>query len=245
MKLSLIIPAHNEARHIKQTTVGYLDFLRSKFLNDFEIIIVINGCTDNTLLLTQDLQQANPEIKVINDLVAAKGRAVRLGFKQAQGEWISFVDADNAISPLEWWKVFQAAVGGAELAMASRFLPSSQVFNRSWFRNIAGQIFSYSVRLIFNLPYRDTQCGAKVFNSQWLKKILPILKVDNMAFDVELLWLLARQGAKIKEVPIVWRAANFSAVANPLAFVKQSLKMLYSLLIIRLSSYSYDNQTNY
>lgn len=236
MRISLIIPAHNEAQRIIQTLTEYIFFLHQKFANDFEIIVVVNGSTDQTLKLVEDFKNHNQEITIIEDAVAAKGRAVRLGFAQAKGEWVSFVDADNAIPPGEWQKLFEALDEKSDGAIASRFLPQSNVTNRTKFRRLAGQIFSGFVRFLFSMQFYDTQCGAKIIRGAKLSKILPALKVDNMAFDVELLWRLRQTGAKIKEIPVSWRGGEAGAVARPGKFIKQTIKMLWSLFIIRLFS---------
>ncbi|MCX6784799.1 MAG: glycosyltransferase [Candidatus Komeilibacteria bacterium] len=235
MRLSLIIPAYNEEQKIIRTLTEYISFLRQQFGESFEIIVVANGCQDQTAKVVREFQLNNPEVVLIEDALPRKGRAVHLGFEQARGEWVSFVDADNAVPVAEWQKLF-LALNGAEAAIASRFLPNSTVFNRTWFRKLAGQLFSIFVRILFNLPLVDTQCGAKIIKASALTPILKDLTVTNMAFDVQLLWLLHRRGAKIREIPITWRGAANGAVASPIKFIKQTFKMVWSLLIIRLFS---------
>lgn len=236
MKISLIIPAHNEAKRITQTLTEYIIFLRQQFPSNFEIIVVVNGSTDQTAQLVNDFKINNPEVIFISDSVAAKGRAVRLGFAKACGEWVSFVDADNAIPPQEWLKLFLALGNELDGAIASRFLPESKVVNRTPFRRFAGQIFSGFVHCLFGMNFHDTQCGAKIIRGSKLAQVLPVLRIDNMAFDVELLWHLARTGAKIKEIPINWQGGEAGAVARPGKFIKQTIMMVWSLFVIRLFS---------
>ena len=93
--LSIIIPAYNEENRIKPTLQAYLDFFKDK---DIEIIVIMNGCTDNTLEVVRSLN--SPKINYINIPEAiGKGGAIIEGFKIAKGNLISYVDADNSTKP--------------------------------------------------------------------------------------------------------------------------------------------------
>ena len=93
-KLSVVIPAYNEEKRIHRTLDSYAKFF-SKKVKDFEIIVVLNNCNDNTLKIVKNFK--NKKIKYLNFKEAiGKGGAILEGFKVAKGDLIGFVDADMA-----------------------------------------------------------------------------------------------------------------------------------------------------
>ena len=231
MKFSLIIPAHNEESRIGKTLKDYLDY----FAKETEVIVVLNACQDETLAVVKEKQKKFPNIRIIDIKEAiGKGGAVRAGFRQAGGDLIGFVDADGATSPEEYNKLIQSMAAGADGAIASRYIAGAKA-KRTHLRNIIGLTFHFLQKILFWLPYRDTQCGAKVFRKELIKRILPELKVNNMVFDIEILVWLKKYGYKIKEVPTVWEEKESSALlGSPLKLFRNSLNMLITLIKLRL-----------
>ena len=88
---------------------------------------------------------------------------------------------------------------------------------------------------MFMMPFVDTQCGAKIFKKHVIKKILPSLEVNNMSFDVELLFLITKAGFKVKEIPTIWidNSDSSAALGTPLNLLKTGFNMFITLLKIR------------
>jgi hypothetical protein len=86
------------------------------------------------------------------------------------------------------------------------------------------------VRFFFRLPFKDTQCGAKVFRREVLKRVLPELNARGFAFDVNLLYLVRRDGFKIKEIGIIWEDKHGSKVK----LWKTVIEMFLGVLKLRL-----------
>lgn len=231
MKRSIIFPAYNEEKRIKQTLIDFLNY----FDREVEILVVLNGCTDNTLGVVRGVQTMYPHLKYFDfKEKILKGGAIVEGFKRARGDVIAFVDADGATSPQELDKIITAAET-SHGAIGSRWSKDSKVLNReSTMRRMGSKVFHFLVKILFQMPYHDTQCGAKVVKREPLMKIISNLKTRDMSFDVELLYLLHRQGYDLVEVPTVWVDQIGSAhLGNPLKFLKISLKMLWSVIWLR------------
>ena len=173
-----------------------------------------------------------------------KGKAVHEGFRYAlnkvsgfkfqDSSLIGFVDADEATSPEEY-KRLAGLIGDADGVIGSRFLKGAKVYGRSFLRNIVGYKFHLIVKILFNLPYKDTQCGVKIFKADALKKILPELKVSNMAFDVEMLAIALKYKLKIKEIPTIWNGQPESgALGSPISFIKNGWKMFWTLVELKM-----------
>ena len=203
--LSIIIPARDAAREIAKTLEDYIAYFSEVYGQDFEIIVVPNDCSDNTVTIIEGYCNDYPFVRSqVYEGSIGKGGAVIEGFKRAQGEILSFVDADGATGPAELYKLVQA-LGGHQAVIGSRWMPGSRVLVKQGLaRRIASRGFNHLVRWLFGLPFRDTQCGAKVFTKKALDEVLGELETAKFAFDVELLYKLQKRGYSIIEVPIVW-----------------------------------------
>lgn len=211
MKISIIIPAYNEEERISKTLHTYHQFfnaLKSTQISDFELVVVLNGCIDNTLDVVKKIQNQLNNIHVINNAQPGKGLAIKVGFEDAltrSNDWIGFVDADMATSPEEFYKLILNS-DGYDGVIASRYMPGAQVYPpRPLIKRWGSKIFYESlIRLLFGLNYYDFQCGAKIFKHHVIQTIAPFLTIKQWAFDVELLYLCKKNGFKVKESPTIW-----------------------------------------
>jgi glycosyltransferase involved in cell wall biosynthesis len=236
MLLSIVIPAYNEEKRILRTLEHYVDYFKDQ---DVEFVIVPNGCRDNTVAIVESfIKHAHGKIRmsIITEAIG-KGGAVKHGFALAAGDYIGFVDADNATEPAEYAKVFEKLKQGSfDGAIASRWKQGSQMIGRNLIRKIVSFGFIILVKLIFWMPYFDTQCGAKIFKKNVVHSILPKLTVSNMAFDVDMLWQAKKRKFKIIEVPTTWfNKSNSATLGSPFGTVKNACKMFFTLLKIRFS----------
>lgn len=214
-RVSLVIPAHNEEAVIAQTLQSYIALLERRS-PAYEVLVVLNGCRDRTLERVIALQASYPALGWVLLAEAGKGRAVKRGFQLARGDWVGFVDADGQIPPEEFAKLLLVLERMPEVdgVIASKYrrsaLPSAlpREAVSSPLRDLAGRTFSYLVRGALGLPYRDTQCGAKVFRRPALQDVLEDLRLEGWTFDVELLLHLHRRGRRIAEVPIALRSGE-------------------------------------
>jgi glycosyltransferase involved in cell wall biosynthesis len=234
MLLSIVIPAYNEEKRIPLMLGAYLDFFRN---TNAEFIVVPNGCRDNTLKVVEEFKKRNQDRIVVVNIPEAigKGGAVRRGFSIAKGDVIGFVDADGATEPAEFNRLIKVAKEH-DGAIASRWKSGSEVIGRNFFRKMVSFGFIIFVKMIFWMPYFDTQCGAKIFKRSVVSALLPDLKVNNMAFDVEFLYKARRRGYDIVECPSRWVDKSSSAMlGSAWGIISGSVKMLITLLKIRFS----------
>ncbi|SRR3989339_328795 len=227
-KLTIIIPAYNEEKRIPKTLNSYLEYLRKKI--DFEILVVINGCIDNTLGVIEEIAKKNKEIKYIDiGKVASKGVAVTEGFKIADSDLIGFVDADLATPPDAFYNLIEQ-IEDYDAIIASRWMKGAKIHeHQPLTRIVAGRSFNFLVNLLFNLKIKDTQCGAKLFRKQAIKSIINDIGKTRWAFDVDVLYLLKRKGYKTKEIPTEWNEPGGSHVK-----LKTVLEMFLSIIRLRL-----------
>jgi glycosyltransferase involved in cell wall biosynthesis len=225
--ISLVIPAYNEESRIETVLVNYCEY----FPNE-EIIVVCNGCDDDTPNIVEGLGSKYPQIKILNfRQKLGKGGSIIEGFKVAEGDKIGFIDCDQSVEPEDVEKIF-CALSHADGVIASRRLKDSQILAKQPLRRrIASKTFNLLVRMIFSLRFKDTQCGAKVFRREALKSVLPELRTGGFEFDVELVWRLKGKGYKVVEFPIRWKHSEGSTFS-----LSNAPGMFLSLLKVRFWS---------
>ena len=231
--LSIIIPAYNEEKRISCTLDSYLEFFRKKIGNGFEIIVVLNGCRDNTKKVVDKITATSPELKVLEfKKRIGKGGAIKEGFKVARGEIVSFIDADGATSPKMLHTLFMilCQLPNLDCVIGSRWLPGSVLNGFTKKRKIISRGYNLIVNLMFNLGFKDTQCGGKVLRRKILPKIMDNLTISDMSFDVNLLYEIKKHRGNVLEVPIEWNHDPYSTIR----IFRTSLGMLLSLLRLRI-----------
>jgi glycosyltransferase involved in cell wall biosynthesis len=235
MLISVIIPAYNEEKRIRRTLDQYVgDF----YPGNTEFVVVLNGCRDRTREVVEQAQRELGQSIVIHELPeSGKGRAIKFGFQQARGDLIGFLDADGSTSPVEYRKLVEAILHQSyDGAIAARWGKGSQVVGRTTvLRTLFSYGFHYYTKLLFRLPYRDTQCGAKIFRRQAISQVVDQLKISGMSFDVELLVRLKQAKCRVREVPTIWIDRSSTEMTGA-KLLRTSWQMFTALLKIRFSN---------
>jgi glycosyltransferase involved in cell wall biosynthesis len=231
VKLSIIIPAYNEEKRIVKTLEQYTAYFDKQLKKKYEIFVAINGCTDNTLSVVKKFAKKNQTVNYKDfGKVNAKGDAIIQAFHIINTEYVGFVDADCATPPHAFYALY-TQIGSADGIIASRWMKGAIMTPKQPLkRRIASRCFNLLVRILFLLPYKDTQTGAKLFKKTPLKSILPELGHSRWGFDIDLLYILRRHGYKVKETPTEWHDDSYSH----LRIAKASFEMFLSVIRLRL-----------
>jgi len=227
--LSIVIPAHNEARRLPGSLEKILAFL-SQQPYDAEVVIVENGSTDDTLALAQQYAHAHPDVvRVLHETRRGKGLAVQRGMLAARGEYRFLCDADLSMPIEEVSRFLPPALEDFDVAIASRELPESRRVDEPAYRHLVGRAFNLMVQALALPGLRDTQCGFKCFRADVAEDLFRYQTLEGMSFDVEILFIARRRGYRIVEVPVTWYFDPDSRVR----LVHDSLRMGIDLLTIR------------
>ena len=198
-RLTVIIPAYNEAEHIFANVAQVCATLTEA---SFDVIVADDGSLDATTPEAQRLPAAGYPVRCVRqETNRGKGAALAYGFEFASGLWIAFLDADLEIEPAYVPRLLAAlqaeradAIIGVKTFAADCPFP--------WSRRVLSRLYRQLVSLLFGLPVSDTQTGIKVFRREVLEAVLPNLRVRRFAFDVELLIAVMRLGYRIAEYPV-------------------------------------------
>ena len=229
--LSIVVPAYNESLRLPGTLDRLLSYFRENGPSPVDIVVVDDGSTDNTAEIVRRYGERDAQIRLIqNPGNRGKGYAVRNGMLAAKGEWVLFSDADLSAPIEELPKLMEGARrAGAAVAFGSRALDRSLVkVSQPASREVAGRMFNMILRKIVGLPYKDTQCGFKLFRADAAREIFSRQLLDGFSFDVEDLVIARRLGFTAVEIPVVWRNVEGTKVT-----LRHGLKSFADLIRIR------------
>ncbi|MSU57433.1 MAG: glycosyltransferase [Pedosphaera sp.] len=230
--LLLLIPAYNEERRIEPVLRDYQHYFQKNYAGRFQLIVVLNGCRDNTRGVVERVAKEFPAISHLEfrDPIG-KGGALIEGLKLAPlADVIGYVDADGATPPAALHDLVKR-LGEADCVIGSRWLPGAVLHvEQSGQRQFASRVFHVIVDVLFRMGIKDTQCGAKVMKREAVEKIHSRLLTADMAFDINLLYSLKRAGYRVLEVPTEWT----DKLGSKVALFRTSLTMFLSVVRIRL-----------
>ncbi|MBI4090874.1 MAG: glycosyltransferase family 2 protein [Candidatus Komeilibacteria bacterium] len=211
-KLSIIIPAYNEAR----TIAHVLDKVGNARLSQGvmkEIIVVNDGSTDDTAASLAHYQNNHPDrqLKVLShDRNAGKGAAIRTGIAEATGECIIVQDADLEYDPDEYDLLLKPVLNGAaDVVYGSRFVSGNPHRILFFWHTIGNRLLTFFSNMATNLNLSDMETGYKLFRTDMLRKI-PI-RENRFGFEPEVTAKLARvPGIRIYEVGISYYGRTYA-----------------------------------
>jgi dolichyl-phosphate beta-glucosyltransferase len=214
MKVSVVVPAYNEAHRILpsfEQIFAYMDRCHP----GYEVLLVDDGCTDGTVAAVRERFGEPAQLRVVSyGGNRGKGYAVRFGALEARGEVVLFTDADLSTPIGEMEKMLALIAQGYHFVIGSRALQQSEIRARQpLYRECAGKLFNVMVRLLVSGHFRDTQCGFKLFRREPMLPVLQRLQIDGFAFDVEMIVLAEAAGLRVGEVPVVWVNSPTSMVS--------------------------------
>ena len=203
LSLSIIIPVYNQQKKVMRSIKRIKQAVELWFSN-YELIIVNDGSTDNTLTLLKGIALTDERIHVISYTPnRGKGYAVRQGVLHSQGNVVMFLDGDLDISP-DSIKDYVESLSTADLVIASKRHPKSNVIiPRS--RALLSRAFNLLIRLATGIPQKDTQSGFKVGKGEVMRTIFRNTSINRYAFDVELFTIASIMRLKVQEMPVVMK----------------------------------------
>ncbi|PIR87219.1 MAG: hypothetical protein COU11_01545 [Candidatus Harrisonbacteria bacterium CG10_big_fil_rev_8_21_14_0_10_49_15] len=213
--LSVVIPAHNEARRLPLTLIDIDRHLAAKDYS-YEIIVALSPSQDNTAEILDRFKGLLKPLRVVN-LKENKGRgyAVIEGMKTAKGQWRLAMDADNSVSITELEKMLPYLGDKTQkkakyhevydIAIASRFTSGAhndpaEPASRKWQHALT--------RLLVTKGVKDPNCGFKVFSAQATEAIFPNLKTTGWLTEAEALRMAQKLGYSIYETPVFYSYDN-------------------------------------
>jgi glycosyltransferase involved in cell wall biosynthesis len=228
MFLSIIIPAHNEAKRLGPTLEAIGAFLNQQDYSA-EVLVVENGSQDDTLDIARSFVGKLPNLRVLSEERRGKGLAVKRGMLEGVGKFRFLCDADLSMPIEQVNRFFPPTLDSVDIAIGSREVEGSQRYDEPEYRHVIGRIFNTMVRWLVLPKLQDTQCGFKCFSADVAERVFPLQTLEGMSFDAEVLFIARKMGYDIHEIGIDW---YFNADSR-VRLVEDSLRMAFDLLTIR------------
>jgi dolichyl-phosphate beta-glucosyltransferase len=238
--LSVIIPAFNEEINLKRGVLNSVyDYLKSKNFT-WEVIILDDGSKDGTINLVEKFIKNHDNFFLSKEPHRGKGGTIVAGVEKANGRYILFADMDQSTPMDQFDKFIPVLEKGYDVAIGSRNGRPGQPI----IRKIMAYGFVILRTIILRLPFKDTQCGFKVFSDKAAKSIFGKIQIYSKnagskmgsvtaGFDLEVLYIARKLGLKIAEVPVEWYEYGQRKEVNPIA---DSIEGFKGLLMVRLNS---------
>ena len=201
-KVSVIIPVYNEEQTIARNIEKIKENLDAISDNrEFEIIVVDDGSTDDTLQAVEWMQYSLAEIEwtLFNN---GKGAAFLKGCEKVTGDYVVLMDSDMQIDIHDLESFFRISLlYNAPVVIGNKRHHYSYT-HYSLVRRIISRGYNFMCRMMFGFNLRDTQCGMKLFKRSALDKIKDKLMVKRFAFDLELIVAFRENDIRIATAPV-------------------------------------------
>jgi dolichyl-phosphate beta-glucosyltransferase len=213
-KVSIVIPAYNEAKRLPESMRALLDEVPGS--QECEIVIVDDGSSDDTCEVARAALEPFARARLLSlPRHHGKGAALRSGIGSCTGESVVLMDADMASNP-SWINnavaLLDSLGGDCGMVIGSRAHPDSKIGAHPIHRTMAGKIFNALTRSISGLDTKDTQCGSKALRGSLAALVSTLCSVEGFAFDVEAILLTKALGYQVEELAVEWHHVGGSHV---------------------------------
>jgi dolichol-phosphate mannosyltransferase len=231
MKVSVVMPAHNE-REVIAPTVGAVAAALESAGRDYEIVVVDDASTDGTGAIVEGLAAQNPRIRLYRShYTNGFGFAVRAGLEVFEGDAVAIVMADGSDDPRDLLRYFELIEDGYDCAFGSRFMPGGKVRDYPRFKLVVNRVVNWGIKVLFRHGYNDTTNAFKAYRREVIENVQPLLS-HHFNLTVELPLKAVVRGHSYGVVPISW--TNRSAGVSKLALEEMGSRYLYITLLVWL-----------
>jgi len=231
LKLSVVIPAHNEEGSIGETLAMLVSTLDEEAI-EHEVIVVDDSSTDKTAAVVEAFAAGSPQVRCLpSPYRNGFGFAVRAGLEAFEGDAVAIVMADGSDSPRDLVAYQRLLEEGYECAFGSRFMPGSAVHDYPRTKLIMNRIVNWGIRLLFRHGYNDTTNAFKAYRREVIENAQPFLS-HHFNLTVELPLKAVVRGYSYGIVPISW--TNRTSGSSKLKLNEMGSRYLFIVLYVFL-----------
>jgi dolichol-phosphate mannosyltransferase len=226
----VVLPTYNEMENLERALEAI-----SAAVPQAEILVVDDGSPDGTGRLADTIAARDPRVSVLHRSVKeGLGAAYRAGFRwvleRPETAAVVQMDADLSHDPADLPRLLAPLMGDADLAIGSRYVPGGRTVGWPWYRELISRGGTTFARTVLLLPYRDLTGGYKAWRRPLLESIrLRDTDAQGYGFQIEMTWWAHRRGARIVQVPIVFRERQAGRSKMSGGIVREALLRVVAL----------------
>lgn len=203
MKLSVVIPAYNEAGSLPFTVKSLYDTLTKNDITH-EILVINDESKDNTEAVLKNLQKEISTLNYINNYNwNGFGYAVRKGLENFKGDCVAIFMADLSDDPEDLVKFYHQLQEGYDCVFGSRFIKGGKTINYPYFKYFLNRVFNNMIRFAFRIKYNDTTNAFKLYRREVIEGLKPFLS-PHFNLTIELPLKVIVRGFNFTVVPNSW-----------------------------------------
>ncbi|MDP2943557.1 MAG: glycosyltransferase family 2 protein [Candidatus Omnitrophota bacterium] len=231
MKLSIVIPAHNEEENIGQTISDVIAKMDKEKI-DYEIVAVDDNSVDSTLKVLTELSDRCPRLRIIRRLPPKGfGRAIREGLANINGDAVAIVMGDLSDDPADIIKCFRKIEEGYDCVFGSRFMKDSNVRDYPLVKLLINRLANTFIRALFLIRANDITNAFKVYKREVINAVQPLQSLYfNITVEIPLKAIV--RGFSYVQVPINWYGRK-SGVSK-LGIKEMGRKYMFTVLYVWL-----------
>lgn len=203
LRLSVVIPARNEAATIGETVTGLARTLTEERI-PHEILVVDDASDDDTAGVVNEVSTRNPSVRCVRShLPPGFGHAVRAGLEHYTGDAVAIFMADNSDSPADLVSYYGVLAAGFDCAFGSRFVKGGRRHDYPLLKLVVNRVVNLAIRVMFRHGYNDTTNAFKAYRREVIDNIAPLLS-NHFNLTVEMPLKAVTRGHSFQVIPITW-----------------------------------------
>jgi dolichol-phosphate mannosyltransferase len=203
VKLSVVIPAHNEQESVTETVTRTVEELQ-KFGIDHEVLVINDASSDGTLNVLRKLSAEYPTVRWANSHnPPGFGHAIRAGLDLYEGDAVAIMMADMSDSPSDLVLYYRLLEAGYDCAFGTRFGRGGRTYNYPKFKLVLNRIVNSGIRVLFQHGYNDTTNAFKAYRREVIDQVQPLLS-NHFNLTVEIPLKAIVRGFNFAVVPVSW-----------------------------------------
>lgn len=231
MKLSVVIPAHDEVESIGATVEAVTSELRAEQI-PYEIVVVDDASGDETGEVVRAIGARDPAVRCVRSRCSpGYGQAVRCGLEEYTGDAVAIVMADLSDSPKDLVRYYRVLEEGFDCAFGSRFIRGGRVSDYPKFKLTLNRLVNLGIRVLFRHGYNDTTNAFKAYRREVIENVQPLLS-HHFNLTVEMPLKAIVRGHTYEVVPISW--TNRAHGVSKLRLQEMGSRYLFIVLYVFL-----------
>ena len=231
IKLSVVIPAHDEVESIGATVEAVSTELRAERI-PYEIVVVDDASSDGTGEVVRTIAEQDPAVRCVRSPRSPGfGQAVRCGLEEYTGDAVAIVMADLSDSPKDLVRYYRVLEEGFDCVFGSRFIRGGRVGDYPKVKLILNRLVNFGIRMLFRHGYNDTTNALKAYRREVIDNVQPLLS-NHFNLTVELPLKAIVRGHSYSIVPVSW--TNRAYGVSKLKLQEMGSRYLFIVLYVFL-----------